>query len=53
MKFSSKKIDISNIFAHNIDCGYTLEPSQLSEAVLTSTHNLSFGSKIRKIGLPI
>ena len=33
-------------FAQNIDCGYTLE---LSEAVLTSTHNLCFRAKIRKI----
>ena len=29
----------------NIDCGYSLE----AEAVLTSTHNLCFGAKIRKI----
>ena len=34
------------IFAHNIDCGYTLV--YLSEAVLTSTHNLCFEAKIRK-----
>ena len=33
------------IFAQNIDCGFTLE---LSEAVLTSTHNLCFRAKIRK-----
>ena len=25
MKFSSKQIDIFNIFAQNIDCGYMLE----------------------------
>ena len=30
----------------NIDCGYSLEPP---EAVLTSTHNLCFEQKIRKI----
>ena len=30
----------------NIDCGYSLEPPQ--QAVLTSTHNLCFGAKIRK-----
>ena len=30
-------------FAQNINCGYTL-----TEAVLTSTHNLCFGAKIRK-----
>ena len=39
------------IFAQNIDCGYTLEPPR--EAVLTSTHNLCFGAKIRKIGIPL
>ena len=54
-------------FAQNIDCGYTLEPprkhrlwvlvrtasqNRLGEAVLTSTHNLCFGGKIRKIGIP-
>ena len=31
-------------FVQNIDCGYMLEPS---------THNLGFGSKIRKIGIPL
>ena len=46
--FQWKKSDIFLIFAQNIDCGYTLE----AEAVLTSTHNLCFGAKIRKIGLP-
>ena len=34
-------------FAQNIDCGYT------AEAVLTSTHNLCFGAKTRKIGIPL
>ena len=29
------------MFAQNVDCGY-------AEAVLTSTHNLCFGAKIRK-----
>ena len=43
--------DIFLIFAQNIDCGYTLE--HLAEAVLTSTHNLCFGAKIRKIGIPL
>ena len=42
-----KNFDISFIFAKNIDCGYTLEP------VLTSTHNLCYGVKIRKIGIPL
>ena len=43
------------MFAQNIDCGYSLEPPRhrLAEAVLTSTHNLCFGSKIRKIGKPL
>ena len=34
-------------FAQNIDYGYTVEPP--GEAVLTSTHNLCFRAKIRKI----
>ena len=34
------------IFTQNIDCGYMVE-------VLTSTHNLCFGAKIRKIGMPL
>ena len=46
--FQRKIFDIFLIFAQNIDCGYTLEP-----AVLTSTHNLCFGAKIRKIGIPL
>ena len=45
--FPLKNFDIFLIFAQNIDCGYTLE------AVLTSTHNLCFGAKIRKIGIPL
>ena len=40
--FQMKIFDFFLIFAQNIDCGYTLEP------VLTSTHNLCFGAKIRK-----
>ena len=44
--FPLKIFDIFLIFAQNIDCGYTL-----AEAVLTSTHNLCFGAKIRKIGI--
>ena len=36
--------DIFLIFAQNIDCGYTLEPPR---------HNLCFGAKIRKIGIPL
>ena len=39
--------DIFLIFAQNIDRGYTLEPP------LTSTHDLCFGAKIRKIGIPL
>ena len=49
MKISiEKKEDIFNIFAQNIHCGYTLD-----EAVLTSVHNVCFGSKIRKIGISL
>ena len=39
------------IFAQSIDCGYTLEPPRLADAVLMST--LCFGAKIRKIGIPL
>ena len=39
--FKSKIFDIFLIFAQNIDCG------------LTSTHNLCFGGKIRKISNPL
>ena len=35
------------IFAQNIDCGNTLEPPHI-EAVLTGTHGLCFGAKIRE-----
>ena len=57
--FPLKNFDIFLIFAQNIDCGYTLEPPRrvptiyVLEAVLTSTHNLCFGAKIRKIGIPL
>ena len=37
-----KYFDIFLIFAQNIDCGYPM-----------STHNLCFGAKIRKIGIPL
>ena len=38
------------IFAQNIDYGYSLEPPlRLSEAVLTSTHNLCFEQKYKKV----
>ena len=46
--FQQKKCDIFLIFAHNIDCGYLL-----AEVVLTSTHNLCFGAKLGKIGIPL
>ena len=45
--FPLKIFDIFLIFAQNIDCVCMLEP------VLTSTHNLCFGAKIRKIGIPL
>ena len=38
-------------YFQNIDCGYMLEPP--GQEVLTSTHNLCFGAKIRKIGVPL
>ena len=42
-KFSDKNSDIFHIPAQNTDCGCSLE--LLSEAVLTSTHNLCFLAK--------
>ena len=45
LKFHCIIFDSFNIFAQTIDCGYT-------EAVLTSTHNLCFGTKIINIGIP-
>ena len=39
--FQLNNFDIFLIFAQNIDCGYTC------------THNLCFGAKIRKIGIPL
>ena len=30
-----------------------IRKNRLAEAVLTSTHNLCFGAKIRKIGIPL
>ena len=47
--FQYTSFDIFLIFAQNIDCGYTLEP----RGVLTSIHNLCFGAKIRKMGIPM
>ena len=46
--FQPINFDIFLIFAQNIDCGYTV-----LEAVLTSTHNLCFEAKIRKIRIPL
>ena len=42
-------IDIFNIFAQNSDYVYMY----MLEPPLTSTHNLCFGRKIRKIGIPV
>ena len=41
--FQLKNCDIFLFFAHNINCGYLLEPP------LTGTHNQCFRAKIRKI----
>ena len=42
IKFS---LEYFNTFAQNIDCGFMF--------MFTSTHNLCFGAKIRKIGIPL
>ena len=55
--FQQENFDIFLIFAQNRDT-LELPPRGSSnedrgEAVLTSTHNLCFGAKIRKIGTPL
>ena len=47
--FHWKNLDIFNILAQNIHFGYMLG----TEAVLTSTCNVCFGSRIRKLGIPM
>ena len=48
-----KKFDIFLIFAQifYIDCRYSLEPPHI-KAILTSTHNLCFRAKVRKLMYP-
>ena len=49
-----KNLNIFLTFAQNIGCGYTLEPPHRGgEAVLSSTHNLCVGAKIRKLCIPL
>ena len=50
--FQQKMFNIFLKFAQNIDCGYPLEPPR-GEAVLTSTLNICFGAKLRKIDIPL
>ena len=40
------------IYAQNIDCGYTLEPPRRFGSN-EYPHNLCFGEKMRKIGIPL
>ena len=54
--FQLKFFDIFHILAQNIDCGYTLEPphlNRLSEAVLTSIHNLCLEQKSENMYTPV
>ena len=44
-------LQLSMFNAQNIDCGYTL--NRLRDVVLMGAHNLCFGAKTRKIGLPL
>ena len=46
-----KILDIFLIFAQNIGCRYTLEPPRRGGS--NEYHNLCFGAKIRKIGIPL
>ena len=48
--FQKKKLNIFLNFAQNIDCGYTLEPPRRGSS---NEYTLCFGSKIRKIGIPL
>ena len=43
-----RKKNVFNIFAQILMCS-----NHLVEAILTSTHNLCFGAKIRKPGIPL
>ena len=43
--FQIKILIFFKFLLKNIDCGYSLEPPRLAEAVLTSTHNLCFEQK--------
>ena len=60
--FRCNNVTFFQIFARIIDCEYTLEPPQWGgsneypqsiETVLTSTHNLCFRAKIRKMNTPV
>ena len=47
LKISDKKnSDIFQIFAQNIDCGYSLEPPRRGGS--NEYHNLCFGAEIKK-----
>ena len=51
LNFHLKMFDIFKNFVQNIDCEYTLEPPRRDGS--KSTNNLCFGSKIKKIGIPL
>ena len=51
--FNWKNIDSFDIFAQNIDCGYTLEPLCLGGSTEYLRHSPCFRAKIRKIGMPL
>ena len=52
LKIENLQLKKFDIFAQNIDCGYTFQPPR-QETVLTSTHNLCFGAKMRKMHIPV
>ena len=52
MKIFSRLMLIFFLFLLKTEIVGTRE-NRLAEAVLTSTHNLCFGAKIRKIGVPL
>ena len=47
LKISLEKFDIFNIYSHNIDCGYTLEPPRCGGSN-EYPQSMCFGSNIRK-----
>ena len=48
-----KKKNVFLTFVQNIDCGWVPTIYVFIEAVVTCTHNLCFGAKIRNLCIPL